>query len=200
MAKKKHQPKGVFCLEADWWGVKDKTSVEHLLRLLESIGSYTVPYVHHDVGTREEFNFYLDKWKRSFTSYPILYLGFHGDSGGITVGEGRNNHVPLSDLAERLEGSCRGRVIHFGSCGTLDVHGHRLNAFLKRTGALAVCGYQETVDWIESAAFDLLVLGGLQGVSFRRTSSMEKFADELRKVTAPGLARNLGFRMQVHPE
>lgn len=198
MTRKKDQKKGVFCLEADWWGVKDKTSVEHILRLLESIGGYTVPYVHHDVGTREEFNFYIDKWKQSFTSYPILYLGFHGDSRGITVGEGRNNLLSLSDLAERLEGSCRGRVVHFGSCGTLDVHGHTLNTFLERTGALAVCGYKEEVDWIASAALDLLVLGGLQDVSFRRTSSMKKFAEELRKDTAPGLARNLGFRMHVH--
>ena len=51
--------KGIFCLEGDWRGVRDKTSVEPMLRLLETMGNYRVPYFHHDVGTQEEFRFYL---------------------------------------------------------------------------------------------------------------------------------------------
>ena len=47
--------KGIFCLEGDWRGVRDKTSVEPMLRLLETMGNYRVPYFHHDVGTQEEF-------------------------------------------------------------------------------------------------------------------------------------------------
>ena len=72
--------------------------------------------------------------------------------------------------SERLDGGCRGRVVHLGSCGTVDVHGRELKKFLGRTGALAVCGFREDVDWLESAAFDMLVLGRLQGASFLRTS------------------------------
>ncbi len=60
MAAKK---KGIFCLEGAWWGVKDKTSVEPMLRLLEAMGDYEVPYFHHDVATHEEFDFYLKKWR-----------------------------------------------------------------------------------------------------------------------------------------
>ena len=40
------------------------------------MGGYKVPYVHHDIGTREEFDFYVKKWSgRSYASHPILYLG-----------------------------------------------------------------------------------------------------------------------------
>ncbi|MCY4601401.1 MAG: hypothetical protein OXF27_15955 [Acidobacteria bacterium] len=195
MAKTKDQRKGIFCLEGHWESVKDKTTVEPVLRLLETLSGYNASYRRYDVATREEFNFYLKKWcGASFNNYPILYLGFHGDKGEIFVGEGRASALSLEDLAERLAGRCKGRVVHFGSCGTVDVHGRKLTKFLNLTGALAVCGYTKEVDWLESAAFDVLVLGGLQNASFRQASSMRKFDAQLR-TTASGLYKHLGFRM-----
>ena len=169
--------------------------MEHALRLLETT-SYRVSYLHFDVGTREEFDFYLKKWGQAKVgdTYPILYLGFHGAPGEITVGEGHHGSITLEELAERLDGRCRGRIIHFGSCGTVAVHGRELNRFLDRTEALAVCGYKEEVGWLDSAAFDLLVLGRLQGASFLQVSSVEKFDREL-KSTASGLYKKLGFRL-----
>ena len=117
------------------------------MRLLETT-KHRVSYLHFDVGTREEFDFYLKKWGQAKVgdTYPILYLGFHGAPGEVTVGEGRHGSITLDDLAERLEGRCRGRVIHFGSCGTAAVHGRELTKFRARTEALAVCGYKEGVD------------------------------------------------------
>ena len=194
MAKAKSDTKGIFCLEGDWWGVKDRTSVEPTLRLLETTRPYKVPYFHHDVGTHDEFHFYLQKWTgRQFDDYPILYLAFHGKPGGIEVGEGRNNTLKLDHLAEQLEGACRGRVIHFGACRTLDINGHELNSFLRRTGACAVCGFRTDVHWLLSAAFDLLVLGYLQNVSFTK-AGMGKLQRQLKQ-DAPGLRKTLEFRM-----
>ena len=186
--------KGIFCLETPlWYGIKDRTSIEPVLQLLEK--RLKVPYLHHDVATIEEFNFYLEKWNlREFGSHPILYLAFHGDCGKVGVGE--RGGISLNDLAERLDGRCTGRVIHISSCFTLWAHSDTLNEFLIRTGALAVCGYQERVDWIESAAFDLLVLRGLQRVPFQRVSSMRKLGRDLWK-EAPGLMKRLGFRIEV---
>ena len=160
-----------------------------------TLAGYNAPYRHYDVGTREEFDFYLKKWRgTTFNDFPILYLSLHGAPGELHVGEGRDKSLSFDDLAERLEGGCRGRVVHFGSCGTVDVHGRELKKFLSRTGALAVCGFRQEVDWLESAAFDMLVLGRLQGASFLRASSMRKFDQELKQ-SAPGLYKRLGFRM-----
>ena len=198
MAIKKGQKKGVFCLETPVWRegrgeIKDKSTVEPLLRLLER--SYKIPYLHHDVATIAEFEFYLKKWSlKELDSHPILYLAFHGKSDRLGVGEGSG--VSLSDLAERLDGCCEGRVVHFSSCATLLMKEHPLNEFLRRTGALAVCGYKAEVSWLESAAFDLLVLGGLQDVSFRQAPSMRKLEADLKE-QAPGLRRRLGFRIKV---
>lgn len=191
--RKKDQNKGIFCLEGHWWGVKDQTTVEPVLTLLNSQAGYKVPYRRYDVATREELDFYLRKWRStSFSRFPILYLGFHGSPGELHLEEGRV--LSLEDLAERLEGGCKGRVVHFGACGTVDVHGHRLRRFLTRTCARALCGFRAQVHWLESAAFDMLVLGGLQDASFRQTSSMRKFDQELKR-SAPGLYKQLGFRM-----
>ena len=51
MAKKKDQKKGVFCLEGPWWGVKDRTSMEPVLRLLEKLKNYKVPYLRDASST-----------------------------------------------------------------------------------------------------------------------------------------------------
>lgn len=189
--RRQDQTKGIFCLEAsNWEGVKDRTTVVPLLDLLATQAKYQAPFHRFDVGTPEEFDFYLEKWcGAAFDNYPILYLGFHGSPGALSVGGG---DLQLEDLAERLDGCCKGRMIHFGSCGTVNVHGRRLRAFLARTSALAVCGYRNDVDWMESAAFDLLLLSGLQYAAFR-TDSMRAFDHRLKK-TAPGLYRSLGFR------
>jgi len=80
----------------------------------------------------------------------------------------RNNTLTLAHLSEQLEGACKGRVVHFGSCSTLDVNGHELNNFLRRTRSCAVFGFRTDVDWLLPATFDLLVLGYLQDVSFRK--------------------------------
>ena len=110
MAKRRDQKKGVFCLETASWdpGIRGTASVEHVLRLLKA--TERVPFLHFDVGTREELDFYLKKWGGvSFkNSHPVLYLGFHGRPGEICLGERQENSLSLEDIAERLEDKCRG--------------------------------------------------------------------------------------------
>ena len=65
-----NKKRGIFCLEGDWWGVRDKTSVEPLLRLLETMGDCKVPYFHHDVATHDELDFYLNKAWQVFREPP----------------------------------------------------------------------------------------------------------------------------------
>ena len=92
-----------------------------------------------------------------------------------------------------MAGRCRGRVVYFGACGVMATHGNRLNRFVKSTGAVAVAGYREEIDWLESTALDMLALGRLQDTAFTK-SSINKFNRELKE-TAPGLYSRLGFRL-----
>ena len=206
-ARRKDQIKGVFCLEADqWYGQKDRSSVEPMLRMLEVMKGLKVPYQHRTVATIGELEHHLNRYlQRTYDTHPLLYFAFHG--GGAEKGEGgkveesgiylsEGNWMGMSRLAETMEDRCAKRVIHFGACSVMDTDKRRLKAFLRRTGALAVCGYQQDADWIEAAAFEMLILAKIQYYNMGRKDSIQKFDKDL-KTAAPGLYKKLGFRLVV---
>ena len=191
--RRSDQTKGVYCLECDWFGAKDRTSVKPALDLVQATYGGRVPHYYHKTATLQEFDFRLKQWaKPEFNNYPILYLGFHGGKGVIELTEGKKS-VTLEEMATKLEGKCEYRIIHFGSCSTLNAHESGIDKFLSKTKALAVCGFKANVDWLESAALDVLSLGLFQEVSFT-LKGMGKF-DRLLRKSAPGLRDKLQFRI-----
>lgn len=183
--------RGIYCLEGD--GLGNEATVEPVLRLLETVRDLGVRSLRNDVATRGELEFRLRQWAQpEFRSHPILYLAFGGEPGEIELAPGEGS-FGLRELAALLEGACDGRVIHFGSCATLDLHGNTLNRFMRRTGALALLSYRRDVDPLSSCAFDLLLLGALQEVPF--TAHGMWMLDRRLKETALGLGRNLAFRI-----
>ena len=148
---------GIFCLEGTWnKRIDDRVSVLPTLDMLERLDRAT--YVHRDVGTEEELYHYLAKWcQAGYRRYSVLYFAFHGVRGGIRVGRGT---VTLDDLAEKLNGKAKDRIVYFGSCNVMkDRKG--VEEFQRLTGSKLVCGYTKEVEWVESAAFDLLLLESL---------------------------------------
>ena len=182
--------KGIYCLEGDRLG---EPTVEPVLRLLETVRDLGVPSLHNDVATRGELEFRLRQWAQpEFARHPILYLAFDGQPGEIELAPGEGS-FGLRELAALLEGACQGRVIHFGSCATLELHGNTLNRFMRRTGALALFSYRSDVDRLSSCAFDLLLLDALQKVPF--TLQGMRQLERLLKETGLGLASTLAFRI-----
>ena len=156
--------------------------------------------VHRNVSNRPTFDQFVTKWtKKQFNDYPILYLAFHGAEGQLEVGANSHpeNTVDLKELGDLLEGKCEGRVIVFGSCKTVGVHGSHLNTFLKRTRALAVCGYVRTVDWVLSTAFELILMEFLQrnALTSAGLGAVQKKINKMIKTTS----KTLGFRMVIKP-
>ena len=191
--------KGVFCLEGDWeTDLRKPATVGPVLELLEKSHAPRVRHIRRDIGTPEEFEYYLRKWiQRRYAAYPILYLAFHGGPGEVFLSEQSSAPIGLDWLEDRLASKCRGRVILFGSCQTMDRHGNRLRRFLEKTGALAVCGYRVEVDWMRSAAFELLLLSAFQHNTFTR-QGMEAVDRRIRR-EASALVRDLQFRMVIGP-
>lgn len=162
--KKADQWKGVFCLEGLWdTDLKVNSSVEPVLQLLNK--QYPkLKYIHGDCATPEELRFYLAKWiQKSYRDYPILYLAFHGKEKRIIISGG---DIELSEIGEILKGKCDNRIIIFGSCSTLRADKRLIRSFINQTGCLAVCGYREDIDWVQSAAFELLMIEGMQDNEF----------------------------------
>ena len=152
--------KGVFCLEGEWTGdLKHPSSLEPILQLLQNRDP-RFSYVHRFVVTESELKLYLEKWTlKKYKGHPILYFACHGNSGTLFFNSSRRDPgVSLDELEAVLEGKCKGRVICFGSCGSLNMESQRVRRFLQKTGALAVCGYKADVEWMTSTAFELILL------------------------------------------
>lgn len=156
---------GVFTFEGDWEpDLKDKSSIRPNLETLRD--AYGIKFIHRQIGTPEELRYYIKKWLKKgrghYRHYKVGHFAFHGSPGVIWPGEGEVG-VRLYQLERWINGGAKGRVIFFDSCSTIDLSdkGKRIQVFLDRTKASAVVGFTEWVDWLESAAFELLVLHAL---------------------------------------
>ena len=189
--------KGIYCLEVgEWFGtLKKKHSVEPVLQLLRD-SLLAVPYIHRDIATQVELLYYLKKWTQGrHRDYPILYLAFHGEPGRIKLCKqnGRGTDFDTEDLFAELQGKCHKRIIHFGACSVLDMHGHIVNRYLRDSDAAAISGYGGDVDWIDSSAFDMLYLAQLQSNQFTK-AGIRAVRNRVMKL-APPLSNELKFRM-----
>ena len=170
--------RGIFCIETVWSGATDKTSMRPALQYQHDV--YGTPFLYRDAISRKEFFRHLGMWGEmkcgrageKDEQYPILILAYHGDTGGIWLTdqpeeECESSWVCLQDIAKSLEGKCRNKVVHFGSCSTINDSNGAIGYFLGMTGASAVSGYAEAVDWTWSMAFDLLYLQAIQEVDHK---------------------------------
>jgi hypothetical protein len=83
--------------------------------------------------------------------------------------------------------------LFFASCRTLQIDKRKLKKVLRKTGALAICGYRSDVDWMKSAAFELLVLNEMQ-----RNSLTVQGVDAIRRRIAaeyPTMVKEFKFTM-----
>ena len=177
---------GVFCLEGDWeLSMESRISVEPALRLLEAQDS--IRLVHRDVATLAELKYYLARWLGAqMRGYTFGYFGFHGSAETLYIGD---DELALSELEEMLAGRCEGRVIYFGSCSVLKAEGEVLQRFCRTTSARAVVGFTRDVDWVEAAAFEILLVQKLEWAK-----NMKPAYDWLTR-EYPDLTNKLGFRM-----
>lgn len=188
--------KGVYCLECEWYGPESHGfTIEHILRVVHHFNPKKYGHYHYDVSTEEEFWFLLNRWtQRRFDTHPILYLGFHGEPGAIFLRNGKKSpKITLNDIRDVLAGKCNKRVIFFGSCETMYNKPHERKTFLEKTQALAICGYKRPIDWMLSAAMDLIVLSTMQEQAFT-LAGMKAIAKKV-SMRARGLKSDLGFRI-----
>lgn len=179
---------GICCLEGEWEpNLRARTSVEPQLRMLETLG-HCADVIRRDVATKEEFAYYLGKWKqKQYARYSVGYFAFHGSESTIHLGK---DALSLEQIAEMLgTTAAKNRILYFGACRTMAASDADLLEFVKRTGVRAVLGYTKDVDWLESAAFDFILLPMLLGRSYPKT-----IYTALQREHG-GFVRKLGFRL-----
>jgi hypothetical protein len=198
-------PGGIFCIE-NWSGnLASRDTVAPLLRFL--VERQAARVIHRQVETQPELRHYLSRFA-ALESYSVGYIAMHGARGQVRVGaksidletliewSDLRDGAPALDLEteEEIEWTLdlTGKVLYLGSCATLHVPPERLKAFRKKSGALAVCGYTRDVEWIESGAFDIMLLSSLAEATEGSPSTVHAAVKRLRK-HAGDLLDNLGF-------
>jgi hypothetical protein len=188
--------KNIFCLEGIWYGDhRDNTSILPVLDILHRF--YGIDFVHHRCATKEELIFALKRWKlKSFNKkYSILYLAFHGEENLISLGKEK---ITLQEISEIIEDKCEGVVIHIGSCLTLKIDKRKIQNFLESTKALAIMGYKETVDYMESTSFDLSLFNYMLSENLKLNRfGMKKLHNSIFE-NRKSQIKELGFRMEVN--
>jgi len=121
---------------------------------------------------------------RDVKGYGILQFSFHGKPGKIFM---NNGPLEIEDVGEFMGRSFKHWIVFFDSCATLKLEKKRVKEFMQSTGVLMVLGFQKDVDWIESAAVELLLLNRIQEYKNMRIF-WNRFRKRYRKlVRATGL-------------
>lgn len=179
---------GIFCVEGQWHrDLNERGSVLPTLELLERLGK--IRFIHKDAATRDELIYFVDRWLlRQYADYRVGFFAMHGEPTRLCLTD--RHSVDLDDIAAQMAGRCEGKRLYFGSCSVLRASDARLQEFLAQTGAGLICGFTRDVDWVESAAFETVLLDVL--VNGRRMN-----AAEMRMGSAhwAPLASYLGFRI-----
>jgi hypothetical protein len=157
-------PRNIACLESLWHDEIDKPfTVRRILETGSAIGGFRVAHFTCNTGHELAYNFQILRRRRS---YRVLYLAFHGSPGVVSL---HGEDLTLEGLAGLMGTGFRGRILHFGTCATINVRESRITEFMERTGVAMVIGYGRNIDWIESASMDLLLFQWLQRyVNLRR--------------------------------
>ncbi|MDH3017530.1 hypothetical protein QEN40_18650 [Gordonia alkanivorans] len=182
---------GVFCLEGDWnvEDPADRLTIEPALEMLDRVG--VLKLHHRNVNTHAELWRHLDNWNtKAFDAYRFLYLGFHGEPEVLDIS---GDPLGLDTLGARLQDQCWQRVVFLSSCGALNSSDESLKKFCKKADADAVVGYTENVDFVEAAAFEMILFGYLAAMPFgtKPPRSMYKRVTE----NFPDFTHRLGFRV-----
>ncbi|MGH7334695.1 MAG: DUF6642 family protein [Candidatus Rokuibacteriota bacterium] len=149
--------KRIACLETLWDGnLESRLSVVPLLELSERVNE--VKWAYLTCNTEEELKYNLGKLKHR-RGYGILYLSCHGKPGQLILDQAA---VDVEKLAGLMGEGFVNWVVHFGSCATLNIEQARISRFIAGTRVAMVLGYRKDVDWIDSAAVDLLLFDRLQ--------------------------------------
>ncbi len=160
--------KFIYCLEGNW--SKNPRSLQSIKPILELLCNFSkVKYIYHKYTTKEEFVKGLQKFtQKRYDNYSVLYIAYHGHKNRICFGK---EYITLKEMANILEDKLNGKIVHFGSCSTLNTTTKNITDFIQRTGCEFISGYKKSVEYIDSTAFELIYFEVLQNCySFRKIS------------------------------
>lgn len=153
------EEKFIYCLEGNWdKHPQSKQSIKPILELLLTFSK--VKYIYKKCVTKEDFIKGLKQFtQKRYSNYTVLYIAYHGRKNRIYFGR---EYITLKEIAKILEGKLKNKIVHFGSCSTLNTTGKNISDFIKCTKCDFISGYKKDVEYIDSTAFELIYFEALQ--------------------------------------
>ena len=166
MEKVKTNQRYIYCLEGNWnKHPHSKQTIKPILELLFTFSK--TKYVYRKCPTKDEFVKGLQVFAhKRYSNYSVLYIAYHGHKNRIYFGK---EYITLKEIADVLEGKLNGKIVHFGSCSTLNTSDKNITDFINRTGCSFISGYKKDIPYIESTAFELLYFNALNTYRTYRT-------------------------------
>jgi hypothetical protein len=148
--------KQIFCLEGDWHpDLRQKDTIENALKFMETASGMKIKYIHRHCSTPQELENRINEYtKKRYAQFSIFYLAFHGVPNGLKLSP--KNILSLDELAEMADGKLQNKILHLGSCETLNISRPQIKKILKKTGALCISGFKKEVPFVSSTIFDVL--------------------------------------------
>lgn len=151
-----NRKRNIACLESLW--EKKTENRLNVLPILELVSRrHGARFSHLNCNTEGEFEYNLKLLCKR--NYNILYFGFHGSGGTLYLLD--KTKIELPRLAEMMNCNFSDWIVHFGSCGVFR-RPNALAEFVEQTRVLLAMGFTKDVNWIESAALELLLFQAYQ--------------------------------------
>lgn len=166
----------IYCIEghADYQpdGVWEAGSlVQGMLQAVQDGGG--LPFTRRDSPVLGAMHFWLGRdWSkeqddgtfRPREAGSVLYFSTHGQPGQIWLSDGWPSHVPqvqaISTLPDIVgEGFARRCLVHLGGCSMVQRSERGVRKFMERSGASAVSGFTQEVNYLGMAAPALALEG-----------------------------------------
>jgi hypothetical protein len=165
--------KQIFCIEGDWHpDLRQKDTIENALRFMETASGMKVKYIHRHCSTPEELAHRIKEYeKKIYDQFSIFYLAFHGVPNGLKLNQ--KTILSLDELAEMAENKLQNKILHLGSCQTLNINTRDIKKLLKQTGALCISGFKKEVPFVSSTIFDVLYFEMCQ--YYKKMDTIEKY-------------------------
>ncbi len=168
-----HYTKHIFCIEGDWHpDLRQKDTIESALKFMETASGMKIKHIHRHCSTRHELENRMKEYERAiYKQFSIFYLAFHGVPNGLKLD--RKNILTLEELGEMAENKLQNKILHLGSCQTLNIDKRYIKKLLKRTGALCISGFKKEVPFVSSTIFDVLYFEMCQ--YYKKMDVVEKY-------------------------
>lgn len=195
----------IAIVEARWWNAGNH-SVRDLFEAVAALhygNPYGFPYdMFADRGSLEA----ILGMRATDGNTEVVYLASHGDENRLSGLPGQSvSRRELRTALRRANPAGQLKGLYFGSCLTGNVNNADfLLGAVANTGLEWIAGYEESVDWIDSSAIDMVFMGKLteQYLANHRRRRGRWTSEEMAHAAAtqllqvvPNAHNNFGFNL-----